>query len=153
MRPEPARSPFTPRALCCLLSFALLWSPAAPRVALARTSSVTGDAAGPIPAASQTVLRWRGGELLVRFRGDVPEQGRDAIAASRGARRKGGLRGGSRLEKLELPEGQDATAVADELRREPGVELAEPNFIVAASQVTPDDARFREQWARRGRRG
>jgi len=64
-------------------------------------------------------------------------------------RRKGKLRGESGLERLKLRPEQDAYAAAVELAREPVVELAEPNFLVTRDDVTPDDTRFREQWALR----
>src|SRR5918993_1534194 len=94
-------------------------------------------------------------ELLVRFREGVSEQERGALAAARGARRKKALRGESRVEKLELEQGRDAAAAADELRLRPEVEFVEPNYLIRRAQVAPNDARFAEQWALRntGQRG
>jgi subtilisin family serine protease len=89
----------------------------------------------------------REGELLVRFGVDVTERGKEEIASSKGARRKGKLRGASGVERLELQPGQDLAVEAERLRRKSGVEFAEPNFLVAHDQVTPSDARFSEQWA------
>jgi RHS repeat-associated protein len=93
--------------------------------------------------------QWREGELVVRFREGVSEQSKGAVAAVGGARRKKGLRGGSRLEKLELQPGHDAAAAAEVLRLHPEVELAEPNYLITRAQVAPNDARYGEQWALR----
>jgi RHS repeat-associated protein len=91
----------------------------------------------------------REAELLVRFRKDVTEQDRTALVESRGGRRGRKLRGESRLEKVELQAGQDPQALAGELRLNPAVELAEPNFLISRDEVTPNDTRFAEQWALR----
>jgi subtilisin family serine protease len=91
----------------------------------------------------------RAGELLVRFGAGLTEGGKDDIASSKGTRRKGKLRGESGVERLELQPGEELTAVIQRLRRQPGVEFAEPNFLVGHDQVTPTDTRFTEQWALR----
>ena len=59
------------------------------------------------------------------------------------------MRGDSRVERLEVGPGQDSTTAAERLRRLPGVEFAEPNFLVRHDQVTPNDPKFSEQWALR----
>lgn len=143
------------RLLCCLLSYALLLpllsSPAGTAVAESQPASPgAGEAAkGAAAVTAQADAPRREGELLVRFGPVVTERGKDDIASSRGARRKGGLRGDSRAERLELQPGSDLAAVAAQLRRQPGVEYAEPNFLVRRDQVTPGDTRFSEQWALR----
>ena len=48
-----------------------------------------------------------------------------------------------------MQQGQDPATAAEQLRREPGVELVEPNFLNTHAQVVPNDARFGEQWAHR----
>jgi RHS repeat-associated protein len=85
----------------------------------------------------------------VRFRAGVLDQDKETVAAARGARRGRKLRGSSGLEKLTIESGQDAAALAAELRANPAVEWAEPNFLITKSQAIPDDVRFNEQWALR----
>lgn len=152
MRPTRARSPFHLHAICCLLSYAL----AATLLALPGrgVEASPGTARGTSKATSSSPVRKaqadaprREGELLVRFRADFSEQGKDDVARGHGARRMGKLRGDSRLEKLELRPNEDPQAVAEQLRGRPEVELAEPNFLIKHEQVTPNDSRFSEQWA------
>ena len=140
------------RLTCCLLAYVLTTSLPAPPSWRAAASPASSTAAGEgtlgaAPGKARSDAPSRGGELLVRFGADVTERAREEIASAKGARRKGKLRGGSQLEKLELPPGLDAAAAAEQLRGEPGVEFAEPNFLVTRAQVTPNDVRFGEQWA------
>lgn len=91
----------------------------------------------------------REGELLVRFREDISEQDRNTLVGSHRGRRARKLRGESRLEKVELQAGQDPQAVAVELRTNPAVERAEPNFLISHDEGVPNDTRLHEQWALR----
>lgn len=104
--------------------------------------ALSGTAAGRLARAADR----RAGELLVRFRAEVSEQERNAIAVSRGARRAR-LRGGSGVERFELAAGRTPEAVAAELRALSAVEFVEPNYLISAGQAGPDDARLAEQWA------
>ncbi len=87
----------------------------------------------------------------MRFRGGIPEQQKDLIVASHGARRKKILRGESGIEKLELSPGQDVQGAALQVMLDPAVEFAEPNFLISHDQLgpTPNDPRFNEQWSLR----
>src|ERR1043165_1470996 len=152
MRPTRARSPFHLRAICCLLSYTLvstlLGLPGRGVEASPGAARGTSKAANSSPVRkAQADAPRREGELIVRFHNEVSEQGKDDVARSHGARRKGKLRGDSHLEKLELHPNQDPQAVAEQLRGKPEVELVEPNFIIKHEQVTPNDSRFAEQWA------
>jgi RHS repeat-associated protein len=89
----------------------------------------------------------RAGEVIIRFRGGITEQEKNAVAHSRGARRAKKLRGDSQVEKLEVRASEDVEALAAELRLNPSVELVEPNYLVKQDQATPQDPRFSEQWA------
>jgi RHS repeat-associated protein len=91
----------------------------------------------------------REGELLVRFRPGVLDHDKDTIIATHGARRKKQLEGDSGVEKLELRAGRDLPTAALELLLNPQVEFAEPNFLIAKDELSPNDARFNEQWALR----
>jgi hypothetical protein len=97
----------------------------------------------------ESLAAHRNGELLVRFRPGVPQQAKDTILASHGARRKKSLRGESAIESLQLSSGSDLKMAAFELLMEPQVELAEPNFLISKDDLTPNDPQFGRQWALR----
>lgn len=130
-----------------LLSYALIillcapFSLASPDV---KTALLPATAPGNSP---QQQAASRAGELLVRFRAGMPEQARDVLLATYGMRRQRALRGNSRVEVLEVPAGQDAGSAALQLRMNPQVELAEPNFLIEKSDLTPNDPSFDQQWA------
>jgi hypothetical protein len=84
---------------------------------------------------------------VVSFRDGVSEQDKNALNSARHARLRKRLRGRSRIEKLEPAAGQDPATVAGNLRYIPGVEFAEPNYLVTRDETVPDDPRFAEQWA------
>ena len=54
------------------------------------------------PALTQAPVRYRDGEILVRFREGTSAQDKDATLAKQGARGKRQLKGESRFEKIEL---------------------------------------------------
>jgi RHS repeat-associated protein len=91
----------------------------------------------------------RDGEMLVRFRQGVSEQDKTRLVEGKGMKRAKRLRGRSRLEKLALKPGQDLDAVLTDLRSNPAIELAEPNYLVSRDEVVPDDPSFNDQWALR----
>ncbi len=135
--------------LACLLTASLLAPPSWMATASAAGSRPNSKDARAALNVTRSEAPSRVGEVLVRFGVEVTERGREEIATSRGARRKGRLRGESGLERLEVGPGQGVAAVAERLRRQPGVEFAEPNFLVRHEQVSPSDVRFSEQWALR----
>ena len=108
---------------------------------------MSSAAAATAQPAARAAAQRREGELIVRFNENVSDNQKNDFAATRGARRARKLRGASRVEVLELAPGQDPAAAAAELRLNEGVELAEPNFVIARSQLTPNDTKFGEQWA------
>ena len=81
-------------------------------------------------------------ELLVRFRGGVSQRDKDTILATVGVKKIKQLRGGSGFEKVELSGVRDANTAALELLMKPQVEFAEPNFLIAKDDLTPNDALF-----------
>ena len=117
-------------------------------------------AAGPVQAAGNKleVVRHErvAGELLVKFRADVNEQGAQAIlrehtgggheAKRFKAPRKVSHAAIGRWWHVKLPPGQSEKTVLPRLARHPKVEAAEPNYIVKAV-ATPDDPRYPEQWS------
>jgi YD repeat-containing protein len=93
--------------------------------------------------------RWREGELLVRFGQNAPATDIDALLLTQGAQRGGRLRGQSGVERLSLSPGFDPAVVASVLRANRLVEFVEPNYLITADEITPNDPRFSEQWALR----
>ena len=115
-------------------------------------SSVARSVSSPetlISANQETLPAHRDGELLVRFRNGVPQQVKDTILASHGARRKKHLSGESGIEKLQLSAGRDLKLAALQLLMDPQIDFAEPNFLISKDDLTPNDPQFDRQWALR----
>ena len=132
--------------LTLFLSYVLVLLTCAP-VVTALPSGPTRKAASSIRAQDPPAIR--PGELLLRFRAGVSQQDKDTIIAAHGTRRKKQLQGDSGVEKLELSAGRDAATVVLEILQNPQVEFAEPNFLVSKDDLSPNDARFGEQWSLR----
>src|SRR5215217_145087 len=97
----------------------------------------------------QSTARYRDGEILVRFRDGVSQKDKDIIIATHGARRRNELQGESGLERLELTGGRDVKTAVLQLLLNPQVQFAEPNFLIAKEDLTPNDPQFEQQWALR----
>jgi subtilisin family serine protease len=52
-----------------------------------------------------------------------------------------------RAEVVEIPARQSTGAVVSELEADPSVAYAEPNYVVTASELIPNDPRFPDEWA------
>jgi YD repeat-containing protein len=105
---------------------------------------------GNVPLQSTQAAQkaaWRDGELLVRFRKNSAETEINALMSANEIRRDRQLRGQSGIERLRLPSGSDPLAVAATLRSSQLVDFAEPNYLITADQVSPDDPRFPDQWS------
>ena len=140
------------RCLSLALAYVLLTTLCAPPgvgLLSASAGSKRLPSTGGTKAQTVSVVRRRGNELLVRFRGNVSEQARSAAVEARGGHRLRRLRGESGLEKIELVAGLDLDAAAALLGADPAVEFVEPNFLVSGDQTAPSDPRFGEQWALR----
>jgi RHS repeat-associated protein len=137
--------------LSLLLAFALLLSLVAPftmrRVNAA--PAIAGKAVASLASTLSSKARYRAGELIIRFRQGASEQDKNTLVANKGARRDKKLQGQSRLEKLRLRAGRDPQVMAAELRQNPLVELAEPNYLIDLDETVPNDQQFNEQWALR----
>lgn len=145
-----SRRPSLRVSVAVLLSYLLvisLWVPFAHAQKLRAHGNVAKSTAKAIKA--QTPPAQRNGELLVRFRANTSQSVKDTIMATHGARRKKQLQGESGVEQLQLPEGRDPKKVAFELLMNPQVEFAEPNFLIAKDDVSPNDAEFGKQWSLR----
>jgi RHS repeat-associated protein len=147
------------RTLCLFLSYTLFISLCAPlaiekvKAAARAEKPLSGELGEPsgapksAPAAGQRQGERREGEVLVRFRQGVSEQEKTSLILSKGGHRGHRLRGNSDIEQLDVPAGETPESVASQLLSDPQVELAEPNFLIHHSQVSPSDARFSEQWS------
>jgi RHS repeat-associated protein len=135
--------------LCIVLSYTLLFAFIAP---LARTrvhAAGSSKVKAPMSQTGESVDTPGAREVLVRFRPEVTEQEKEAVATAKGARRGKQLRGLSRFERLELIGGQTPQQLSQQLAGQPGVEWVEPNYLIRRDDLTPTNARFAEQWALR----
>ncbi|HKR59587.1 MAG TPA: S8 family serine peptidase, partial [Pyrinomonadaceae bacterium] len=124
--------------ICLLLAYALvvLSLPTLPSALAKRETGTRPNGSEFFRApAQQSAAPRRNGELLVRFRGGMSEQDKANAAASQGARRSRNLRGESGIEKLELNPAQNPEAAAQQLRLNPAVEFAEPNFLIQHDEL------------------
>jgi YD repeat-containing protein len=151
-----SHSTFFFRLICLLLCYALAapFSTLMPRpgVADARTSFASIESFKTMNIPQQTMqteqrARWRDGEILVRFRQNASTTDADALLLAQGAQRNGRLRGQSGIERLSLSPGFDPAAVASALRANRLVDFVEPNYLITADEVTPNDPHFSEQSA------
>ncbi|HKQ61612.1 MAG TPA: S8 family serine peptidase, partial [Candidatus Polarisedimenticolaceae bacterium] len=116
------------RVASCLGFLALLASPV--------------EAAAPAPVHA---LRYRPGEVLLKFREEASSQSRSRILAELGATPLRALRGGAQRARL------GGTTVEQAIARyagDPAVQYIEPNYLVEAAAI-PDDPRFPELWGLR----
>jgi YD repeat-containing protein len=142
------------RVVCLLLCYALIapFSALTPRptavnasIIIPREPAKTENSPHETAQTAQRA-RWREGELLVRFRQNVSAREIDALLQANGVQRNGQIRGQSGIERLRLSIGFDPATVAAALRASRLVDLAEPNYLITADEVTPNDPRFSEQW-------
>ena len=137
--------------LCLALAYSFLFSTFAP-FAIRKVGAAPDARRLKATAPSKPPKKkggHRAGDLLVRFRENATEEDKRILVESQGARRDKSLRGGSRVEKLKLREGENVEALAAVLRANPAVELVEPNYLIGQDETTPNDTRFAEQWGLR----
>ncbi len=135
--------PRTRVGVSLFLSYNLILLLCAP-FSVSGVSSFTGKGL----STQETVLvRYREGEVLLRFREGVSEKDKETIIATHGGRKKKQLKGDSGFERLELAAGRDVKTAVLQLLLNPQVQFAEPNFVIAKEDVNPNDPRFQEQWA------
>ena len=87
---------------------------------------------------------YREGEMLVKFRAGLPEEGRFASHSRIGAERidKVGTRA---IDRIKLPEGVSVEQAVQMYKEDPDIEYAEPNYLIKAS-VIPNDTFFNQLW-------
>ena len=91
---------------------------------------------------------YRDRELLVKFTPAVSGQTKEAVHNKLGSKKIKDFPS-LRIEHVKLREGLDADQAIREYLSEPGVEYAEPNFIVHAFGTIPNDTFFGELWGMR----
>ena len=136
--------PRTPVGVSLFLSYNLILVLCAP-FTVSGASSFRGK--GGLSTQEMVRIRYREGEVLVRFREGVSEKEKETIIATHGGRKTMQLKGDSGFEMLELGAGRDAKTVVLQLLLNPQVQFAEPNFLIAKEDVNPNDPQFQEQWA------
>lgn len=88
--------------------------------------------------------RYKEGEILVKFKADVPQSAKEAVDKKLGSRRIKDFPF-LRIEHIELRAGLSVEQAIEEYRRDPAVEYAEPNFLVQSGAV-PNEPLFGELW-------
>jgi serine protease len=99
------------------------------------------------PAAAQAARRdgtYLPGEVIVRYHAGTTSAAQARLEAATRTRTLAALPGGSK--RLEVHAGQSVTETVSELRREPNVAYAVPNFTARASAFYPNDPGFVMQW-------
>ena len=88
------------------------------------------------------------GGILVKFRPDVGDLEADRILSARGPRALGVI-SGIGVRRMMIPAGSDLSAEIENIRRDPRVEFAEPDYALYAASTIPSDPFFSYQWALR----
>ena len=111
---------------------------------------------GTRPAASRhaqltqrltlTKKGYRANELLVRFRANSSSGQRLRAHAIVNGKHIKTFASVPNLDHVKLPQGTSVEQAIATYRAQPGVQYAEPNYIYRASQVTPNDPQFGQQW-------
>ena len=125
LRTRPARRPCL--ALLSLLVAALVSGP--------------GQATAQPPAEHENYVP---GEVIVRYHAGTGQAARSSVESRTGTDSEGELPGGSR--KLDIEDGESVRETVLELRRDPRVAYAVPNYVARASALTPNDPGFGLQW-------
>jgi len=133
------------------LSLCLAYSPI---TSIARVRAEAPAAPPSMPSIQPITHSHQEGELIVKFRPEVPSQQRDQVIESFGQAHKE-LRGRSGATLLTLKDHLDlSTALSDLRQLDAVIEWAEPNYFVTRAAgtarplpVTPNDPQFRKQWA------
>jgi len=103
--------------------------------------------AWPGPAGAQSV--WRAGtyvpgEVIVRYNAGATPAARARVESATGTHAVAVLPGGS--QRLQVEDGQSVRETVSELRRDPDVAYAVPNFTARTSAFYPNDPSFDLQW-------
>ncbi len=128
-------SPTMKRAFFLLIIVSLVLSEL-----LGPASAGEPDNSGALPQAS----RFKPGEVLVKFATGVRSSQAAANLAAKGLTITGKIPSLD-IKRLAVPPGQELMWI-EELRDEPGLVFAEPNYLAHAAETIPDDPHYTEQW-------
>jgi serine protease len=105
-----------------------------------------GVVAGLLPAAGRAAPpeRYLPGEVIVQYRAGVGPAEQSSLESQTGTATAAVLPGGSK--RLEITDGQPVGDTVSELRRDPRVTYAVPNYVARASALRPNDPGFPLQW-------
>jgi serine protease len=84
------------------------------------------------------------GQVIVKYRDGTSATVRSQIEGKTGTDTKQGLPGGS--QKVAIEDGSSVPQTLAELRRDPNVAYAVPDYIAHAAALYPNDPGFRRQW-------
>ncbi|MFN2617011.1 MAG: S8 family serine peptidase [Thermoleophilaceae bacterium] len=91
------------------------------------------------------------GQVIVKYRDGTSPQERSQLEDQTGTEARQGLPGGS--QQLAIEDGEPLRHTLAELRRDPDVAYAVPNYRVHAAALHPNDPGFRRQWNFNGKFG
>ena len=100
-----------------------------------------GQASARPPAKHENYVP---GEVIVRYHAGTGPAARSSVESRAGTDSEGNLPGGSR--KLEIEDGDSVRETVLELRQDPRVAHAVPNYVARATALTPNDPGFGLQW-------
>ena len=84
------------------------------------------------------------GEVLVKYRDGTTATTASAVAERTGTEAEDAVPGGT--QQLDIEDGESVRDTVAELRSDPNVAYAVPNYIARASALVPNDPGFRLQW-------
>ena len=106
--------------------------------------SVAALAAAQPAAAQPSGGSYRPGEVLVQYRDGTGQAAQASLESQSGTGTQGVLAGGSK--QLAIEDGESVRETLSELRRDPDVANAVPNYVARASAFQPNDRGFPRQW-------
>ncbi|KAF0219218.1 MAG: peptidase S8/S53 subtilisin kexin [Geobacteraceae bacterium] len=105
---------------------------------------VTGFGHAEMYGGVKQKVRYREGELIVKYKDDVSEDGKVLSRHRHGSAKKRGFRD-LRLEHVKLKQGQSVEEALKEYESDADVEYAEPDYVVETMN-TPYDPQFPSLW-------
>lgn len=118
------------------------------------TPSPTGDDDSSKKSRPSTYGAAADEELIVKFRSEESPSGIDSLSQKHGLAQIEGLFEHSEPNKhlagvyrFRLPQGKDQAKLLEELRGDPRVEYAQPNYRRYPCETIPNDVLFSQQWA------
>jgi serine protease len=113
------------------------------RRALLLPAALAALALSGTPAAAQAP--YVPGEVIVRYEDGTSKVAETSVSAAAGTA-SGGAVPGSGSKRLRIKDGDSVAQTVKELRKNPNVASAVPNYVARASAFTPNDPGFTRQW-------